>query len=160
MELYSCKLHCRWEDSLWLGVWRAGCQPGCWRCLSEIFWRIIACSIWWTPMQLSQTRHDSSHRINHSSGNKLRKEGRCTHHWGHDNCCIVLWRKSCCYKQNEHGQNGALVCMADNSMKLVNWYKKSFQKYNNSPMGKEFPNMAHIQFLVSISMLIYAWVVQ
>ena len=44
---------------------------------------------------------------------------------------------------HKHGQNGALVCMADNSTELVNWYKKSFQKYNNCPMG----NMCSLTWL-------------
>lgn len=44
---------------------------------------------------------------------------------------------------HKHGQNGALVCMADNSTELVNWYQKSFQKYNNRPMG----NMCSLTWL-------------
>jgi len=34
-----------------------------------------------------------------------------------------------------HGQNRAIVCMADTCSDAIHWYKKSFQKYNLRPLG-------------------------
>ena len=35
-----------------------------------------------------------------------------------------------------HGQNGALVCISNTTSELINWYKRSFHKYNNKTMAQ------------------------
>ena len=53
---------------------------------------------------------------------------------------------------HQHGGNGAFVCLAASSADLVQWYKKSFQKYNLRPMG-DLCTLAGIHFLTCCSLI-------